>query len=382
MRLITCLILLHFFILAACAPAPAATPAGIAEREVANTPTATPLPLPSPTLPPSPTATPARVAQAAPPPVSDTIAEEAPPAPTTTPSAPPTPTPRPPGTPPRVGIQIGHLRSHELPEEQAHLRTSTGARWNGITEAQVNEAIAVRVRDILVAAGVEVDLLPATVPPAYDADAFVAIHADGSTEGARGWKIATPWRASAASRALMEAVAATYGVITGLPEDRNGITINMRGYYAFNYRRHSHAIARTTPAIIVETGFLTNAADREIIVARPDLAARGIAEGILRYLKQRDPNDGAALLPPEWPILYTSAETAVRAGPADTARLVARVPADSRVFVFNREGDWYEAMVRAGDTRYVGWVRVDQTRPATANDNPAPPPAEPPATNP
>ncbi len=294
----------------------------------------------------------------------------------------PTPTPRLPGTPPRVGLQIGHLRSNELPDEQAHLRTSTGARWNGITEAQVNEAIAVRVRDILTAAGVEVDLLPATVPPSYDADAFVAIHADGSVEGARGWKIATPWRTSAASRMLLEAVASTYGVITGLPEDRNGITINMRGYYVFNYRRHTHAIARTTPAIIVETGFLTNAADREIIVARPDLAARGIAEGILKYLNQRDPNDGAALLPPEWPILYTRVETVVRAGPSDTARALANAPADSRVFVFNQQDDWYEAMVRVGDKRFIGWVRADQTRPATPEETPSAQPAEPPATNP
>lgn len=357
-------------------------PASVAEPQTAVEASATPVLMPSPTQPPSPTATPARVAQAAPPPVSDAAAEPAPRGPTATPSAIPTPTPRPPGTPPRVGIQIGHLRSHELPEEQAHLRTSTGARWNGLTEAQVNEAIAVRVRDILAAAGVEVDLLPATVPPAYDADAFVAIHADGSVEGARGWKIATPWRASAASRALLAAVASTYGAITGLPEDRNGITINMRGYYAFNYRRHSHAIARTTPAIIIETGFLTSAADREIIVERPDLAARGIAEGILKYLRQRDPNDGAALLPPDWPILYTRTETVIRAAPTDTARIVARAPADSRVFVFNREGEWYEALVRVGDTRYVGWLPVEQTRPATPNDTPSPPPAEPPATNP
>lgn len=378
-------ILIYLLVLSACSsatpiqqPVPTAEPSSVA---VAAVVTATALPtmvLPTPF--PSPTATPQRVAQAAP--VSDLVAEPVVPSPTTQPGVIPTPTPRPPGTPPRVGLQIGHLRSNELPEELAHLRTSTGTYWQNIREVEVNEAIAIRVRDILVAAGVEVDLLPATVPPSYDADAFVAIHADGSTAGARGWKIATPWRTSAASRALMEAVASTYGVITGLPEDRNGITINMRGYYAFNYRRHTHAIARTTPAIIVETGFLTNAADRTIIVDRPDLAARGIAEGILKYLNQRDPNDGAALLPPEWPILYTSVEAAVRAAPSAQARIVARVPPDSRVFVFNQDGDWYEAMVRAGDTRYVGWLRVDQTRPATPTDNPSAPPAEAPATNP
>lgn len=378
-------ILIYLLVLSACSsatpiqqPVPTAEPSSVA---VAAVVTATALPtmvLPTPF--PSPTATPQRVAQAAP--VSDLVAEPVVPSPTTQPGVIPTPTPRPPGTPPRVGLQIGHLRSNELPEELAHLRTSTGTYWQNIREVEVNEAIAIRVRDILVAAGVEVDLLPATVPPSYDADAFVAIHADGSTAGARGWKIATPWRTSAASRALMEAVASTYGVITGLPEDRNGITINMRGYYAFNYRRHTHAIARTTPAIIVETGFLTNAADRTIIVDRPDLAARGIAEGILKYLNQRDPNDGAALLPPEWPILYTSVEAAVRVAPSAQARIFVQAPPDSRVFVFNQEGDWYEAMVRVGDTRYVGWLRVDQTRPATPADNPSAPPAEAPATNP
>ncbi|MGQ9877261.1 MAG: N-acetylmuramoyl-L-alanine amidase [Chloroflexus sp.] len=378
-------ILIYLLVLSACSsatpiqqPVPTAEPSSVAVVAV-STATASPtMVLPTPF--PSPTATPQRVAQAAP--VSDLVAEPVVPSPTTQPGVIPTPTPRPPGTPLRVGLQIGHLRSNELPEELAHLRTSTGTYWQNIREVEVNEAIAIRVRDILVAAGVEVDLLPATVPPAYDADAFVAIHADGSAAGTRGWKVATPWRTSAASRALMEAVASTYGVITGLPEDRYGISINMRGYYAFNYRRHTHAIARTTPAIIVETGFLTNAADRTIIVDRPDLAAQGIAEGILKYLDQRDPNDGAALLPPEWPILYTSVEAVVRAAPSAQARIIVQAPPDSRVFVFNQEGDWYEAMVRVGDTRYVGWLRVDQTRPATPADNPSAPPAEAPATNP
>lgn len=378
-------ILIYLLVLSACSsatpiqqPVPTAEPSSVAVVAVATATASPTMVLPTPF--PSPTATPQRVAQAAP--VSDLVAEQAVPSPTTQSGVISTPTPRPPGTPPRVGLQIGHLRSNELPAELAHLRTSTGTYWQNIREVEVNEAIAIRVRDILVAAGVEVDLLPATVPPSYDADAFVAIHADGSTAGTRGWKVATPWRTSAASRALMEAVASTYGVITSLPEDRHGISVNMRGYYAFNYRRHTHAIARTTPAIIVETGFLTNAADRTIIVDRPDLAAQGIAEGILKYLNQRDPNDGAALLPPEWPILYTSVEAVARAAPSAQARIIVQAPPDSRVFVFNQEGDWYEAMVRVGDTRYVGWLRVDQTRPATPADNPSAPPAEAPATNP
>jgi N-acetylmuramoyl-L-alanine amidase len=123
---------------------------------------------------------------------------------------------------------VGHLRSDELPEELARLRASTGARWGSVTEAELNLAVANRVKPLLEAQGVVVDLLPATVPPGYDADAFIAIHADGSSSpAARGWKLATPWRTSAVSRALMHAVAAAYGPATGLPQDSGGVTFNM-----------------------------------------------------------------------------------------------------------------------------------------------------------
>ncbi|NTV63804.1 MAG: N-acetylmuramoyl-L-alanine amidase, partial [Oscillochloris sp.] len=213
------------------------------------------------------------------------------PSPSPTPAGPtsiPTPTPRPVGVAPRVGLQVGHLNASELPEELARFRTSTGARYGDTSEAELNEDIARRVQALLEAEGVAVDLLPATIPPDYDADAFVSIHADGSTSGAaRGWKLATPWRASQASRQLAAAVAATYGSATGLPEDVGGVTINMRGYYAFNNRRHDHAIATTTPAILIETGFMTSATDREVLFGQPDRAARGISQGILAYLAQR-----------------------------------------------------------------------------------------------
>src|SRR5687768_6394320 len=80
----------------------------------------------------------------------------------------------------RVGLQVGHWRSHELPDELARLRGSTGAHAAGIAEHQVNLDIAERAAVHLRAAGVTVDVLPATVPPRYHADAFVALHADGS----------------------------------------------------------------------------------------------------------------------------------------------------------------------------------------------------------
>ncbi len=297
-------------------------------------------------------------------PQASPMALVAPPTPTATatgPTARPTPSPRPAEMPWRVGLQVGHWKSEELPEELSRLRSSTGARYGSITEAEANYAIAIHARALLEAEGIVVDILPATVPPGYDADAFIAIHADGHRNSrARGWKLATPWRTSDAGAQLADAVAAAYGPATGLPQDVNGITYNMRGYYAFSYRRYDHAIARTTPAIIVETGFMTNAADREIILGAPELSARGIANGVLAYLAQRDRNDGAALLPPEFPRMQALPGGArLHSAPDDNARVLVQITPEDRVIVFRSQDGWYEAVVR-GKWRHVGWVRIDQ----------------------
>ncbi|MFO7166868.1 MAG: N-acetylmuramoyl-L-alanine amidase [Chloroflexota bacterium] len=311
---------------------------------------------------------------------ASTLAQQEPPAPTpATPSVPtviPTPTPRPAGTPPRVGLQVGHWKSNELPDELSRLRTSTGAYVRGLAEVDVNLDIARRVAALLTAQGIVVDLIPATVPPSYDADAFVAIHADGSSSSrARGFKLATPWRTSRASQHLLEALSAEYAAATRLPRD-GGITVNMRGYYAFNYRRHTHAIARTTPAVILETGFLTNPADRALLTGQPDIVAAGIANGILRYLRERDPSDGAALIPPEFGSYRAASPTvAVRAAPSDTARVLLQATPESRFFVFRERDGWFEVMVR-GNRTVTGWVRVSDL--VASNE---PPPAPPPSSD-
>jgi N-acetylmuramoyl-L-alanine amidase len=299
-------------------------------------------------------------------------------APTAGATAVPTPTPRPADTPPRVGLQVGHWKSRELPDELARLRTSAGAFAAGYAEWEVNLDIANRVAALLTAQGVTVDILPATVPPSYDADAFIALHADGSPRSAsRGYKLATPWRTSRASADLMAALDAEYGATTKLPRD-GAITVNMRGYYAFSYRRHVHAIARTTPAVILEMGFLTSPADRAVMIGKADTVAAGIAAGIMRYLNERDPNDGAALLPPEYPMQRPIDEqgVVVRAAPADNARVLGTAPPEARLVVFSERNGWYEVSVR-GEWRMIGWVRADQV---AATDEPMPGP--PPVTNP
>ena len=65
------------------------------------------------------------------------------------------------------------------------------------------------------------------------------------------------------------------------------LTYHRKCYYAFNSRRYQHAIAPTTPAVILEMGFLTNVSDRRVLLGAPDQVAAGIAHGILRFLGTR-----------------------------------------------------------------------------------------------
>jgi N-acetylmuramoyl-L-alanine amidase len=298
-----------------------------------------------------------------------------PPAPAGAQDVRPTPTPRPAGLAPRVGVQVGHWRQSELPDELARLRGGTGARAGGVTELEVNYDVAQRVAALLRASGVTVDVLPATVPPHYDADAFVTLHADGSpSTAARGFKLATPWRTSRASQRLADSITAEYRARTGLPTS-DAVTVDMRGYYAFNYNRHTHAITRTTPAVIVEMGYITNPADRAFLTRQADRVAAGVARGLLRYLQERDPLDGAALMPPEFrqQRAINPAGVVVRSAPRDTAPIRARVDQTRRMMPVQERDGWYEVFVRGQARRVVGWVRKDEVEPTSDPLPPQPP---------
>src|SRR5690242_6743701 len=80
----------------------------------------------------------------------------------------------------RVGLQAGHWKNAQLPASQARLRSSIGTAAAGRTEVALNLDLANRTASLLRAQGIVVDILPATVPTGYRADAFVAIHADGN----------------------------------------------------------------------------------------------------------------------------------------------------------------------------------------------------------
>jgi hypothetical protein len=187
----------------------------------------------------------------------------------------------------RVGLQAGHWQVQDVPHELRRLSPGTSA--GGWTEADVNLLIARRVAAVLEEAGVAVDVLPTTIPVRYRAHVFVAIHADGDASGRlNGFKLARPGFSSIpeADDELVRVMYREYAAATGMVADSDAhISRRMIYYYAFNTRRYEHAIDLGTPAAIIETGFLTNSSDRAFLTGRPDLAARGIANGILRFLE-------------------------------------------------------------------------------------------------
>jgi len=194
------------------------------------------------------------------------------------------PAPVVPDGPRRVGIQAGHWRTDEAPDEFPSLRRSYGGSFDGVNEVDVTLDVAQRVVAILEGRGIVAELLPATVPPSYIADAFVSLHADSDVTGtASGFKIAHGFYRSPHDALLVQELTEHYGAASGLPWERN-VTSDMTDYYAFAWFRYEHALAPHTPAAIVEMGFISHERDRSLLVDHADVVAGGIAEGILRFL--------------------------------------------------------------------------------------------------
>jgi hypothetical protein len=198
-----------------------------------------------------------------------------------------TPVWNPPG-PKRVGLQAGHWLTFDTPRELSRL--GPGSSAGGWAEWEINLLVAQATARILEEAGVEVDILPTTIPVRYRAHAFVTIHADGDTGGAfRGYKLTRPGFSSIPEidDLFVQTLYDEYGAATGMPRDSDAhISRRMTFYYAFNTRRYQHAIDIGMPAAIIEAGFMTSPTDRNFLTSRPDLAGRGIANGILKFLSQ------------------------------------------------------------------------------------------------
>jgi N-acetylmuramoyl-L-alanine amidase len=152
---------------------------------------------------------------------------------------------------------------------------------DGLTEAQVNYAVATEVINLLERRGVQAVLLNEFDErlPGFKADALVSIHSDSCmVPGVTGFKVArvTDSAIPEAEDRLVACINQEYGVYTGLPQHPGSITDNMTNYHAFR------DIDRLTPGAIIELGFLLE--DRYLLESKPKVLARGVAAGILCFL--------------------------------------------------------------------------------------------------
>jgi N-acetylmuramoyl-L-alanine amidase len=230
------------------------------------------------------------------------------PGPTASPSATGTiriPIPRAiPTGPRRVGIQVGHWKTDEAPDELRRLIPQTGASWGELTEVDVNLDVAERIAVILNGKGIAVDILPVTVPPGYLADAVVALHADSDGVGQwSGYKMAHSARRGPYEDALLADVKDAFGAATGMDYDLTHISNAMKGYYVFNWSRYQHSVSPYTPSVILEMGYLSSDEDRTLMLDHPDTLANGIAKGILQFLSNtpRSKIFGQELVVPAFP---------------------------------------------------------------------------------
>jgi hypothetical protein len=206
----------------------------------------------------------------------------------------------------RVGIQIGHWMTDDVPKEYGtRIQQQTGTSWAGYTEVGTTTAIAERMKTMLQAQGIAVDILPTTVPEGYLADVFIALHCDGDGVGElSGFKMAVGSRRSAFDGKLMQAMKDVYAKATGLGYDSEHVSKNMTSYYAFNWSRYQHATSPFTPSTIMELGFLSNDDDRDLLVNHPDELATALVNGIFKFLDDnpRSKIFGDDLLIPQQPL--------------------------------------------------------------------------------
>lgn len=187
--------------------------------------------------------------------------------------------------PVRVGLQVGHLDAALQPDELADLRYSTGAHASGFDEVDVNLAVVEALAARLAGRGIEVDVLPATIPAGYSADLVLAVHADSSLDPQRsGYKSAHFLPARNPREALLKvAIDRAMFQATRMADDDRNVSGNMLHYYAFNSARFRHSVAARTPALLVELGYLSNASDLKLLT-QPDLLAAALEYGVLGYL--------------------------------------------------------------------------------------------------
>jgi N-acetylmuramoyl-L-alanine amidase len=169
---------------------------------------------------------------------------------------------------------------------------NTGAEGNGLYEQDITYDVGVRLAELLKRnPEFEVKLSrpdPDTVlgtsnstslservrdANSWGADVFLSLHTNASErESATGSEALVFSKSSRVSPELAEDILEELTLSTGL---RNRGVIERPGLYV---------LRRTDmPAVLVEMGFISNPQDAELMVESPELFARGIYRGILKY---------------------------------------------------------------------------------------------------
>lgn len=188
--------------------------------------------------------------------------------------------------PPRIGVQIGHLRAEDQPDELANFRFNFGGHANGVNEVDINTAIGHAVAAELAQHGVLVDVLPAAIPAGYRADAVVAIHADSTTDPTRrGYKSAHFAPARNPHEAILKVEIDRQFLYTANRfNDDHNVSGNMLHYYAFDHRSFFHAVDPRTPALLIETGYISHPEELRFLQDERTVAVL-ISNGIMSYLR-------------------------------------------------------------------------------------------------
>ncbi len=187
----------------------------------------------------------------------------------------------------RIGIVSGH-RGPQVPPDPGAVCP------DGLTEAEINFAVAQGVVAELRSRGFQADLLDEFDPrlDGYQAAALVSIHANTCRDF--GELVSGFIVARAAARltdgpddVLVDCLARYYFNATELAMSDRPPTRDMTDYHSF---REIHPL---TPAAILELGFML--ADRPVLTGKQPEMARGIVDGILCFL---EPGAPPATLPP------------------------------------------------------------------------------------
>ena len=182
-------------------------------------------------------------------------------------------------------VRIGVIAGHSGRPRDASFEVDPGAVCpDGLTELEINQAVAREVVASLRRLEYEVDLLSEFDErlQGYQADVLISIHSNDCQDyGAAGTGFSV---ASASARQttrgedelLRECLVQQYGKTTGLPY-HEALTYDMTEYHTFG------EVAVDTPTAIIELGFMRN--DRALLTTQQPLLAQGIVNGILCFLQ-------------------------------------------------------------------------------------------------